>query len=139
MYRELILREAAGNRFVKPQAGADPEAIRNAEHLLGCTFPRELKDMLLEMNGDNWRLYSVSDILERNREIRRLLGEEREGLDSLLFFAGNGCGGYYCYELLPGGRAKPGEIFLWSRGNSAWRPAAGSIAELITRYYRDGK
>ena len=97
MYKEKLLHYAKTNEYVKPSAGADAAMLQGVEKGLGCTFPPELKFLLSETNGDSYLIFSTDEILETNTRVRTMMSECYEGLEKLLFFAGNGCGDYYCF------------------------------------------
>ena len=72
MYRELILQLSQGNNWVQIQPPCPEEEVKTAEDVVGHPFPRELKELLQELNGDNWCLLSAQQIIEnveRNRTI----------------------------------------------------------------------
>ena len=93
--------------LLKLNAPVDKEEVAAAEKSLSVVFPPELKDLLGELNGDNWLLFSVAQIVETNLMIREALGQFYDKLDELLFIAGNGCGDYYAYQIC-GGEADAG-------------------------------
>lgn len=99
MYIEQIRKYMNDNEYIKPHPPADLKMIINAENRLNVTFPNELKELLLEMDGDNLLLFSVKQIIEDNLLVREALSEFYEGLDELLFIGGNGCGDYYSYSI----------------------------------------
>ena len=57
MYIEQIRKHMNDNEFIKPHPPANLKIITNAENRLRVMFPNELKELLLEMDGDNclWR------------------------------------------------------------------------------------
>ncbi|MBS3984376.1 MAG: SMI1/KNR4 family protein [Selenomonadales bacterium] len=134
MWRALLKRyEGVNNRLNAP---VDTEEIAAAERALSVAFPTELKDLLCELNGDNWLLFSVSQIVEINLMTREALGQYYDKLDELLFIAGNGCGDYYAYKICVG-EADTGRIVFWDHEDNSRRVVASSLSELITRYYSD--
>ena len=135
MYRELLAQCAEGFENFRMELGASPEIIRQAEQAVGCRFPAELRALLTELNGDSWLFFSAQQLTERNLSTRQALGEDYDGLDRLLFFAGNGCGDYSCYRLLPDGIADPGAIYTWLHEDNELLLAAHSLEELIRRYF----
>lgn len=137
MYREKLLHYAAANEYVKPTAGADAAQIHSVEKALGCIFPPELKALLSETNGDGYLIFSEDEILETNIETRTMLSEGYEGLDKLLFFAGNGCGDYYCYKILPSGQADSSTIYIWMHEENESEVVAHSLLEMIDRYFNN--
>ena len=150
MYRELILKLAQGNEWVKLQPPCPEAKIEAAEKTVGCRFPEELKDLLSELNGDRWLILSAEEIVKNvklNREGFLPLFEadfsKEEYLDRVerfLFFAANGCGDFYCYRISAEGVIEERTIFLWEHEEigekCCWRSVAGNMTEFLTRYYR---
>ena len=58
-------------------------------------------------------------------------------LDKFLFFAGNGCGDYYCYHANADGVIDEASIYIWEHEEYCWKQVASNMAELLTRYYHD--
>lgn len=150
MYKELIerLSRENGYEYVKIQPPCSEADIKMAEEIVGYRFPRELYTLLCEMNGDKWCFMSVESIMENvksNREIWLPLfmedySEEEyiDKIDRFIFFAGNGCGDYYCYRVGENGIADESAIYIWEHeylGEKCWRRVAGGMEEFITRYY----
>ncbi|MGM9657935.1 MAG: SMI1/KNR4 family protein [Eubacteriales bacterium] len=54
-----------------------------------------------------------------------------------MFFAGNGCGDYYCYHADADGVIDEDAIYIWEHEEYCWKKVASGMAELLTRYYRD--
>lgn len=149
MYRELISQFARENENVQLQPPCPEEEIKRAEKVVGYPFPKELKELLRETNGDRWCLMSVETIIknvESNREIWLPLFEEdfsreeyMDKVDRFIFFAGNGCGDYYCYRVKENGLPDERAIYIWEHeylGEKCWKKVAGSMVEFITRYYQ---
>ena len=136
MYIEQIRKYMNDNEYTKPQPPADLKMITNAENRLGVTFPNELKELLMEMDGDNLLLLSVKQIIEDNLLIREALSEFYEGLDKLLFIGGNGCGDYYSYSILDG-QIKSQEIVRWEHEDNSKIVVAHSLIEMIDRFYNN--
>lgn len=141
MYKELILK-AAGNKWVKIQPPCSESELLRAEKAAGSPFPKELHDLLLEMNGDKWLFLSADEIFEQVKKNRDLLAfyDENgfERLDAFIFFAGNGCGDYYCYRKNEDGSADNSAVYLWNHEEyKCSEKVADNIAELITRYYNN--
>ena len=137
MYKEKLLHYADTNEYIKPAVGADATRIHSVEKELGCIFPLELKSFLSEINGDGYLFFSTDEILETNTRTRTMMSECYEGLEKLLFFAGNGCGDYYCYKILPSGQADPSSIYIWLHEDNELGPVAHSLSEMIDRYFND--
>lgn len=149
MYRELIGDLAKENNWVKIQPPCPVEEIRRAEQVAGYPFPKELRELLQEANGDHYCLLSAQEIIEnveRNREILFPLFEEDyskekyiELVDRFIFFATNGCGDYYCYRVTEDGIPDETAIYIWeheSLGEKCWKKVAGNMEEFISRYYK---
>jgi cell wall assembly regulator SMI1 len=136
MYIEQIRIYMDDNEYINPHPPADLKMITNAENRLNVTFPNELKELLLEMDGDNWLLLSVKQIIEDNLLVRETLSEFYEGLDELLFIGGNGCGDYYSYSIQDG-QIKSTEIVRWEHEDNTKIVVAYSLKEMIDRYYNN--
>ena len=137
MYKEKLLHYATTNEYVKPGAGASAAIIHNVEKKLDCAFTPELKSLLSETNGDGYLFFSTDEILETNTRTRTMMSECYEGLEELLFFAGNGCGDYYCYKILHSGQADPSSIYIWMHEDNELMIVAHSLSEMIDRYFND--
>ena len=74
-----------------------------------------------------------------NKEIQEEYNNEgfAKELDKFIFFAGNGCGDYYCYHAGADGVIDESVINTWNHEEYSWKQVASSITELITRYYHD--
>lgn len=142
MYKELILEASNRNEFVKIQPPCPEGYINKAEKAVGYSFPKELRALLRELDGDRYLLLSAEEIIEQaklNKEIREeYRGEEfAQELDRLIFFATNGCGDYYCYYVNSDGVVDETSIYIWEHEEYRRKQAAANIKELITRYYTD--
>ena len=137
MYKEKLLHYAATNEYVKPRAGASTAMIHGVEKELNCTFPPDLQSLLSETNGDSYLFFSTDEILETNTRTRTMMSECYEELEKLLFFAGNGCGDYYCYKILPSKQADPSLIYIWMHEDNELGPVAHSLSEMIDRYFNN--
>lgn len=151
MYRELIENLTRENPWVQIQPPCPEDEIAKAEQFVGWPFPAELRQLLLELNGDNWCILSAKGIMEnvqRSREIFLPMFESdfsREAYDDrvgrFLFFATNGCGDYYGYRARLDGTVDDTTIYYWNHEDlgedCCWKPVASSAAELLTRYYQD--
>lgn len=136
MYQELLSQYSAANPHMVPQPPASEAQIQSAEKLLCLSFPEKLRQLLLELNGDRWLLFSAEEIAERTLGVREGLGECYDGLDQLLFIAGNGCGDYYGYRVEDGAVCGD-QIIYWCHETNESRVIAHSLAEMITLYYTD--
>lgn len=151
MYKELIESFAQNNEWVKVQPPQTEENIRATEAVVGYLFPKELRDLYLEMDGDSFLFLSLQKIAETvqiNRETWLPFFEEdyskeeyMDRVDRFIFFAGNGCGDYYCYRVSPDGIADESVIYIWEHEYigepCCWKPVTSNLKELIMRYYND--
>lgn len=142
MYKELILKVSKGNDFVKIQPPCPESGIDRVERAFGYPLPKELRALLRELNGDKWLLLSAEEIIEQlgiNKEMLSFYEEEGvKGVDRLIFFAGNGCGDYYCYRVGADGAPEENAIYMWEHEEMRFdKKVAGNMTELITRYYND--
>lgn len=142
MYKELVSELTQGNKWVKIQPPCSESDIDNAEKEIGYAFPKELRALLREMNGDRYLLLSAVEIAEQARLNRKILDENNDEdyakeLKGLLFFAGNGCGDYYCYRRDDNGEIVENIIYIWEHEESCCKQVASDMTELITRYYHD--
>lgn len=140
MYRELVEYYRTTRKYgedIAPRPPVDSAAIVRGEQQLGIPFPQELRDLLMEMDGDCDLLLSLDDIVETSS----FPYSERYPVGSLLFFGRDGAGNLYGYPVEEGW-AKGGEIVLWDHEMAVWGTReeevcyqAGSIEELIRDYY----
>lgn len=137
MYKELLEACSQNVKWVQIQEPAAAAQIQEAEEAVGCRFPTELKALLSELSGDRWLLFSTSEIIQTTRTVREGLRECYPDIEKLLFFGGNGCGDYYCYKILPGGKADGSAVYIWEHETNETRPVAKNMADMIERYYHD--
>lgn len=137
MYRELIEKLSAGRSQAEIQPPALPSEIQAAEDAVGMVFPSELTALLLELNGDKWLLFSTEEIIETVNLSREYLLDCCEDIERHIFFAGNGCGDYYCYNVSDDGSVDDRRIYIWEHEINETHLVASSIAELIARYFHD--
>ena len=145
MYKELLSELTKGNEFVKIQPPCPENEIEDAEKAVGCPFPKELRALLRELNGDKYLILSAQEIIEQaklNREVQEMNSHEEfaKELDRYLFFATNGCGDYYCYYAdlnYPDNVFDEAVIYVWEHEEYRLKQVASNMAELITRYYND--
>lgn len=134
MYRELIERYAGDFKYAVPEEPATENMLRALAEYMGHPVPRELRDMLLEMDGDHYLLLSVVRMRQRV-EMNREFFSDWPGIEDHIFFAGNGLGDYYCYNVNADGTVDEDVIYLWRHEDNATVPAASTIRELIVRFY----
>lgn len=131
LYKELVDQ----HDYIKPNPPATQEQILNVEKLLGKKLPVDLKELLLEMNGDSWLIFSTEQIIETNLSIRKL--DCYMPLDCLLFFGGNSCGDYYGYPITHQDGVRDDNVFMWEHeyDNRTWK--ASNLEDTIKKYYND--
>lgn len=140
MYLELVNEFRTTRKYgeeIRPRPPADAADISGAEQQLGVRFPQELRDLLLEMDGDCDLLLSLADILQYNA----FPYSEQYPVGSLLFFGADGAGNLFAYKV-EGTQAKSGAIWFWDHEIAVWGPReeelrhqADSLASLIREYY----
>lgn len=135
MYKELITELSKDNQWVNVQPPATEKDILNAESVVGYAFPNELKQLLYELNGDSYLILSTEEIINNCLLNREYLKECYEDIDFHIFFAGNGCGDYYCYNISPDGKINTGAIYIWEHETNETHFVAKDIKELLSKYY----
>ena len=131
IYEELTSK----NNYIKPNPPAAQKQISDIEESLACKLPNNLMELLLQINGDNWFVFSTEQITETNLSVRKL------GcfmpLDCLLFFGGNGCGDYYGYPITSQDGVRDDSVFVWEHeyDNRIWK--ANNLEDAIKKYYKD--
>ena len=139
----IHLNEAAIKAELKELVRGSVEETLNelleqaAEEAVGVAFPSELTALLSELNGDRWLLFSTKEIMETVTLNREALLECYAGIGRHIFFAGNGCGDCYCYNIDETGQVDDKHIYLWLHETNETELVATSITELIARYYLD--
>lgn len=136
MYREAIDHGALKSDWIKVQSPASMDDIIKAENAIGYSFPNDLKQLLLELNGDKYLFLSTAEIIETTTILPKDLSEY-ENITQHIFFATNGCRDYYCYNLDENGVADGEKIYCWDHETNETHIVASSILELIERYYND--
>ncbi|MBS3872168.1 MAG: SMI1/KNR4 family protein [Firmicutes bacterium] len=134
MWRQCVLKAAAGNPNVKLNPPADNSDILAAERALGIRFPSDLVEMLRQVDGDNYFLLSCRQIVDVNLRLRSVTAWMP--LDCLLFVAGNGCGDYFGYPITGDG-VKETEIFMWEHEYDNRIFKANGLREAVENYYKD--
>ncbi len=132
----LLYKELTGTHdYIKPNTPATQEQINEVEKVLDCKLPIDLKELLLEMNGDNWFVFSTEQIIESNLSARKL--DCFMPLDCLLFFGSNGCGDYYGYPITSQDGVRNDNVFMWEHeyDNRTWK--ANNLEDAIKKYYNN--
>ena len=134
IWKSLIEKLSVGNNNAKPNSPATSKQIAEVDERLKVTLPNDIKEFLLDLNGDNWLIFSTSQIIETNLEIRKQTCYMP--LDCLLFIGGNGCGDYFGYPITGDG-INDNDLFMWEHeyDNRVWK--AGNLQDLINKYYND--
>lgn len=140
MYIELLKRYASGIESLKIQPPVTKNDLCKAEKTLNILFPNELKELLLETNGDSFLLLSIKSIIRDNLDFRSMNPEiiepELFNFSKFLFFATNGCGDYYGYKI-ENNAITSTSIFVFDHEEYDSRIVAADAAELIRLYYQD--
>lgn len=134
-WRSLIEQATRENQFVKCQPAASDTDIQAVENALNIKLPQDLKSLLYELNGDQWFVFSTSQIIEVNITVRKAMTSAMP-LDCLLFVAGNGCGDYYGYPITADG-IKDWEIFMWDHESDNRNYKAQGLEDAVRKYYND--
>ena len=131
LYKELTVQ----HDYIKPNPPATQKQILDVEKLLGNKLPVDLKELLFEMNGDSWLIFSTEQIIETNLSARKL--DCYMPLDCLLFFGGNGCGDYYGYPITHQDGVRDDNVFMWEHeyDNRTWK--ASNLEDTVKKHYND--
>jgi hypothetical protein len=132
-------RERARPRYEPP---VTHELVSEAEHRLGCALPEELKSLLLEANGimelidihgtwieNMWLMWSVEELLERNRELRRV-GSDGSFPSGALAFADAGVDGILFAFDMEGNF----DVFAWHPIGAQRQEMAASLGDFLPRW-----
>lgn len=140
MYLELVNEFRTTRKYgdeIRPRSPASAEEISHAEQQIGIRFPAELRDLLLEMDGDCNLFLSLDDIVKYNAYPY----SENYPLGSLLFFGADGARNLFAYKVEQK-EVKSGEIYLWDHEIAVWGPKedellykANSLVDLIQDFY----
>ncbi len=136
MYKELLVPYQTDNSFMKPQPPATSRQILEAENVLGVSFPEELRQLLLEMNGDKWLFLSIKEIITDNLMLWEELSEIYENIREFLMIGTNGCGDYYAYKISEG-KIIDTQLVRWEHEDNSSCFVATDLKELIRRYYEN--
>ena len=134
-WKKVIENVSANNENVKCNPSATKEEIEEVESKLKIKLPKDLKELLLELNGDNYFVFSTSQIIDINLTIREAMTSYMP-LDCLLFIAGNGCGDYFGYPITVDG-LKDWEIFMWEHESDNRFYRSNGLEDVIRKYYND--
>ena len=131
LYQELTIK----HDYIKLNPPTTQAQISDVERTLDCILPGDLKDLLLEMNGDNWFVFSTEQIIEINLSMRAL--DCFMPLNCLLLFAGNGSGDYFGFPITQQDGIKEDSVFFWDQeyDNRIWK--ASGLEDAIKKYYNE--
>ena len=110
MYLELVNSYRTTKKYgedIKPRPPASETQIAGAEARLGTRFPKELRAMLLEMDGDCDFLLSLEEIIEYNEA----MPSERFAGAKPLFVATDGAGAFTAMQQKTAARKAQGSSF----------------------------
>lgn len=140
MYLELVNEFRTTRKYgdeIRPRPPVGMAEISHAEQQIGIRFPQELRELLLEMDGDCDLFLALEDIITYNAYPY----SENYPIASLLFFGADGAGNLFAYKVEKG-EAQSGAIYQWDHEMAVWgtkeeklRYQAGSLADLIQDYY----
>ena len=140
MYLELVNEFRTTRKYgdeIKPRSPMSAAEISHAEQQIGIRFPKELCDLLLEMDGDCNLFLSLEDIIKYNAYPY----SENYPIGSLLFFGADGSGNLFAYKVEEK-EGKSGKIYLWDHEIAVWGPKedellyqADSLLALIQDFY----
>lgn len=140
MYIDLLKQYTSHLNTVKFHPAATDREIGEAEKRLNILFPNELKNLLFELNGDNFLLWSLDQMIKENLDLRsmnpQIIDPELFDFSNFLFFATNGCGDYYGYKVESGKILSP-SIYVFDHEEYVARFVAANVPELIELYYTD--
>ena len=132
----LLYKELTGTHdYIKPNTPATQKQIAEVEKVLDCKLPTDLKELLLEINGDSWFVFSTEQIINTNLSVRKL--DCFRPFDCLLFFGVNGCGDYHGYPITSQDGVRDDNVFIWEHeyDNRIWK--ANNLEDAIKKYYND--
>jgi hypothetical protein len=132
---ELYTDLSNKHEYIRINPPATQQQIENVEEAFGNKLPSDIRDLLLEMNGDGWLIFSTEQIIEINLECRRL--DFYMPLDCLLFFGGNGCGDYYGFPITLSGCVRDDNVYMWEHesDNRIW--TANNLEDTIQKYFNN--
>ena len=133
MWRNKITFIANTNKHIIMMPPASNDDIITLTSTLG-DIPESLIVFLLEINGDCYFFLSVEQIIETNLLLRSI--DTYMPLDCLLFFATNGCGDYFGYQIRKNG-INANRIYFWDHESDNRIYVASSLEEVFDRYFKN--
>lgn len=131
----LLNKIAEEKEYIKINPPATESQIKEVEEKLGIVMPNDLRELLQEVNGDQWFLFDTDNIIQTNLMLRKNMTSFMS-LDNIVFIAGNGCGDYYGYPITEDG-IKDWEIFIWEHETDNRVFKANGLKDAIIKYYND--
>ena len=133
MWKEWIggMDEKQAVTFAQP---ASDDEIQALEEDFEIGLPEQLAGYLKAANGDDTLMMSVERIFDSNTQLREECKADHMPLDCLLFFAENGCGGYYGYPLIQG-KLQEDKIYFWWKETDDRTLVAGDLKDFLQKYY----
>lgn len=132
-WHEIFMDLASKNKYTKLNSPATQMQLVHVEEMLGNKLPIDIQELLLELNGDNWLIFSTEQIIETNLSLRKL--DYYMPLDCLLFFGGNGCGDYYGFPITDEQGVRGDKVFLWEHEDDSRIWKANDLEDTIRKYY----
>jgi hypothetical protein len=121
------------NEFIKINPPATEKQLSEVEEALGNKLPADLRDYLLEMNGDDWLIFSTDDIIKDNLYTRGI--DYYMPLNCFLFFGRNGSGDYYGYPITSSDGVQDFNVFMWEHEDDSRIWKANNLEDTIRKYY----
>ena len=142
MWREFIqsLESKTQRPFdIEFANGVSPEQLAMVEAELGVALPKDLYDLLGELNGvyDQYGLgiiWSVEAISQYNREMRTLshYKECYMSFTDMLFFADAGNGDRFAFPIIEG-KVRATRIYAWDHEDDSRREVAFTLKSYLER------
>jgi len=137
MYLETVKKYENERPYGGIELPADEQTIKELEAYFKSVLPTELKNLLSELNGDGYLIFSAEKIVESNQLLTEVWSDTYPDISKFLFFAENGCGDYYGY-LRDDSGYHGDKIYLWEHETQESTLVATSLLEFIEQYY-EGK
>jgi cell wall assembly regulator SMI1 len=133
MWKDYMSKLLENSKFIKVNPPATIEEITEAENEIGINFPDDLKQCLLEVNGNDDCLYSIDHMVEIN-----LLMKKLNPNDTFLRVGGNGCGDDIFYRTV-NGKVVCNDLYMWwhEDDESTNEPVGHNLMEAIIKLYSD--
>lgn len=137
MWKEVISALESDSKYIKFGEPATQNELAEISKTLKVDLPKDLTEMLQEINGDGDFLLSATEILEANLNLREVYQDYFMTLDCLLFVARNGAGDFYGYPIFANGELDSDKIYYWSHETDDRIWVADSLADLVKGWYQE--